>query len=165
MAKASESAVATGTDNHSKKIARRERRGLKTKMKELLLMLPRMVKLLGRMVGDPRVSRTDKIILAGTIVYVIVPLDFIPDMLPFIGQVDDSYLVAISVLRMLNRASADVVAQHWDGDTDIKRLSSSVANVATYFLPGPVKNLLTARVDIKEPKALRVVGRDKDKSS
>lgn len=165
MAEASESAVTTGTDNQPKKIARRERRGLKTKMKELLLMLPRMLKLLGRMISDPRVSRTDKIILAGTIVYVIVPLDFIPDMLPFIGQVDDSYLVAISILRMLNRANADIVSEHWDGDTDVKRLASSVANVATFFLPGPVKNLLTARVEIKEPKALRIVGRDKNKSS
>jgi uncharacterized membrane protein YkvA (DUF1232 family) len=165
MAEANEKAVATRTGNRAKKITRSERRGLKAKMKELLLVLPRMLKLLVRMIGDPRVSRTDKIILGGTILYVFVPLDFIPDMLPFIGQVDDSYLAAISILRMLNRANADVVSEHWDGDIDIKKLATSVTNVATFFLPATIKNLLTARVEIKEPKALRVVGGDKDKSS
>jgi uncharacterized membrane protein YkvA (DUF1232 family) len=134
-------------------------------MGEFIMLLPRLVKLLGRLLSDPRVSRTDKIILAGTIVYVFVPLDFLPDMIPFIGQVDDSYLVAISILRMLNRADADVVAGHWDGTLDIKRLATTMANVATFFLPSRVKGLLTARVNIKEPSALRLVGGEKPKSA
>ena len=162
MAETNESAVASTIEAQPGKLTRAERRGLKARMKELLLLLPRLFRLLVRMVGDPKVSRTDKMILAATILYVIVPLDFLPDMIPFLGQVDDSYLVAISILRMLNRADPSVVDRHWDGDIDIHRLAGTIANVATFFLPAPVKRALTARMEIREPKALRAVGGGKD---
>ena len=114
-----------------RRVSRRERGTLKRRMKELLLLLPNLVKLVARLVRDPRVSRTDKIILGSTILYVITPLDFLPDMIPFLGQVDDTYLVAISLLRILNRADAQVVAEHWRGEIDVKRLVTTI--VETYF--------------------------------
>src|SRR5688572_6239513 len=141
-----------------RRLSRAERRGQKSRMKELLLLLPRMVRLVLRLARDPRVSRADKVILGGTVLYVLVPLDFLPDMVPFIGQIDDAYLVAISVLRILNRADPAVVAEHWDGDIDIKRLATSIVSVASNFLPGPVRSALTARVEVREPRRLRVAG-------
>lgn len=138
------------------RLSRAERRGLRTRLKELMLLLPRMLRLVMRLARDPRVSRADKVILGGTILYVIVPLDFLPDMVPFIGQVDDAYLVAISILRMLNRADAKVIAEHWDGDIDIKKLATSIVSVAGYFLPATVKSALLDKVEVREPKRLRV---------
>src|SRR5262249_48887520 len=104
------------------KPSRKERGTLRRKMKDLLLLLPSLLALLVRLVRDPRVSRADKVILGGTILYVIAPLDFIPDMIPFIGQVDDSFLVAISLLRLMTRTDAKVIADHWHNSIDIKRL-------------------------------------------
>jgi uncharacterized membrane protein YkvA (DUF1232 family) len=144
-------------ERKSEKLTRSERKGLKTRMKDLLLMVPRMLKLLVRLVRDPRVARADKVILGGTILYAIVPLDFIPDMIPFIGQVDDSYLIAISVLRMLNRADPRIVSEHWEGDLDVKRLATSIASVASFLLPAAVRGALSERLEVREPKPLRVV--------
>jgi uncharacterized membrane protein YkvA (DUF1232 family) len=145
-------------DGEGRKISRRERGRLRRRMKDLLLLLPNLVKLVARLVRDPRVSRTDKIILGSTILYVITPLDFLPDMIPFLGQVDDTYLVAISLLRILNRADAQVVADHWRGEIDVKRLVTTIVETATFFLPKPIRAALTARMEIREPRALRVVG-------
>src|SRR5262245_13960417 len=92
-----------------------ERLEKRSRMKGLLMFLPNLLKLLYKLMLDPRVSKTDKAVLAGTILYALAPLDFIPDFIPFIGQVDDIYLVAIAVLRILNRSSEDVVQQHWGG--------------------------------------------------
>src|SRR4030095_652471 len=112
-----------------------EQRKIKRSMRELLLFIPNLLGLLVGLLLDERVSQADKAILAGIIMYVIVPLDVIPDFIPFIGQVDDSYLLAISILRLLNRADRSVVLDHWQGEPDIKSLVDNIAVVAEYFLP------------------------------
>src|ERR1700755_694591 len=73
---------------------------VKSRMKNLLMFLPNMVKLLGRLMTDARLPTVDKALFAGAIIYVIMPLDFIPDVIPFVGQMDDLYLVALCLLRL-----------------------------------------------------------------
>jgi uncharacterized membrane protein YkvA (DUF1232 family) len=125
----------------------RNRREMKSRMKELLLFIPNLLWLLIGLLRDERISRADKAILAGTILYVISPLDIIPDFIPFIGQVDDAYLIAISLLRLLNRAERDVVLEHWKGSIDIKQLVTSIVMAAEYFLPRKIKNVLRGRIE------------------
>ena len=126
-----------------------EQRNMKRKMRELLLFIPNLVGLLIGLLRDERVSQADKAILAGIIMYVIVPLDIIPDFIPFIGQVDDSYLLALSVLRLFNRAERRVVMDHWKGQRDIKELVDSIARIAEFFLPNPVNNVVRGRIEPK----------------
>ena len=134
-----------------------EQRNMRRKMRELLLFIPNLMGLLIGLLRDERVSQADKAILAGIVMYVIVPLDVIPDFIPFIGQVDDSYLLAISILRLLNRADRRVVMDHWKGRRDIKELVDSIAKIAEFFLPKPVKNVLRGRI---EPKGRMTVVAD-----
>ena len=126
-----------------------DRRAKRAKMRELLLFIPNLVGLLFGLLRDPRVSKSDKAILAGIIMYVIVPLDIIPDFIPFIGQVDDAYLLAISILRLLNRADRRVVMDHWRGGTNIKELVDSISKIAEFFLPKRVKNVLRGKIEPK----------------
>jgi len=136
----------------------KKRRGrLRRAMKDLLLLLPNLVKLLVRLVRDPRVSRADKFILGGTILYVITPVDFIPDLIPFVGQVDDMYLVALALVRIVHRAEPGIVDRHWDGSVDLKGLISNVIDVAVHFLPKPIRTALADRIDIREPRSLRMI--------
>jgi len=123
------------------------RKEKRKKMRELLLFVPNLLGLLLGLLKDPRVSKSDKAILAGIIMYVIVPLDVIPDFIPFIGQVDDAYLLAISILRLLNRADRRVVLDHWRGGTDIKDLVDNISKVAEFFLPKRVKNVLRGKIE------------------
>jgi uncharacterized membrane protein YkvA (DUF1232 family) len=134
-----------------------EQRKMRKKMREVLLFIPNLMGLLIGLLRDERVSQADKAILAGIVMYVIVPLDVIPDFIPFIGQIDDSYLLAISILRLLNRADRRVVMDHWKGNRDIKELVDSIAKIAEFFLPKPVKNVLRGRI---EPKGRMTVVAD-----
>ena len=118
-------------------------------MKDYILFLPNLVRLLIKLLKDPRVSSADKAILAGTILYVISPIDVVPDFIPFIGLVDDSYLISISVLRLLNRAERVIVFEHWKGAHDIKELVGNISKVASFFLPERIKNVLHGRIDTK----------------
>ena len=141
-----------------KRITRKERSGLKSRMQNFLMFLPNMVFLLGRLLKDARVPTAEKALFLGAIVYVISPLDFIPDILPFIGQVDDIYVVALTLLRLINRSDAKIVQEHWSGGGDIASLADSIASIAPALLPRRVSRVLSSKVELAPAgKVLRSV--------
>lgn len=133
------------TKRESKKISRIESKG---NMKNLLMFLPNMFTMLGRLIKDSRVPLTEKALFAGAIVYVIMPLDFIPDVIPFVGQIDDVYLVALTFLRLINRTDESIVREHWSGGGDIVSLANSIASLAPKFLPKRVARVLSTKVEL-----------------
>lgn len=130
------------------KPTRKEKSQLKGRMNNFLMFLPNMFTLLGRLLKDSRVPLTEKVLFAGAIVYVIMPLDFIPDVLPFIGQVDDIYLVALTLLRLLNRTDETVVRENWSGGGDIVSLANSIAGIAPMLLPKRITRVLSSHVEM-----------------
>jgi uncharacterized membrane protein YkvA (DUF1232 family) len=81
-------------------------------MKALLLLLPNLAVLLGRLLRDPGVPRTAKKALGAMAGYLASPVDLIPDFIPFVGYLDDAILVALILdglpepPRSRNRAQA-----------------------------------------------------------
>ncbi len=132
----------------SRKLKRREKSEMKGRMRSFLMFLPNMVMLMGRLLKDVRVPTAEKALFAAAIVYVISPIDLIPDMFPFIGQVDDLYVVALVLLRLVNRTDESVVREHWSGGGDIVGLADSIANIAPKFLPRRISRVLTSRVEL-----------------
>lgn len=122
----------------------------KSRMRNLLMFFPNMVKLCGKLLGDKRVSTADKALFAGAIIYAIMPFDLIPDMIPFVGQMDDAYLIALALLRLVNHADESIVRSHWTGGGDIVSLASSVANIAPMFLPKRITRVLTSKVELAD---------------
>jgi uncharacterized membrane protein YkvA (DUF1232 family) len=117
-------------------------------MRGFLMFLPNMVKLLGRMLKDTRVPTAEKALFLAAIVYVISPLDLIPDVFPFIGQVDDMYVVVLTLLRLVNRTDASVVREHWSGGGDIVSLADTIAGIAPKFLPKRIARVLESRIEL-----------------
>ncbi len=130
------------------KPTREEKLQLKGKMGNFLRFLPNMFTLLGRLIKDSRVPIAEKALFAAAIVYVIMPLDFIPDVFPFIGQIDDVYLVALTLLRLVNRTDESIVREHWRGGSDIVKLADSIASIAPMLLPKRVSRVLSAKVEL-----------------
>lgn len=130
------------------KPTRKEKSALKSRMSNFLMFLPNMFRLLGRLIKDSRVPLAEKALFAAAIVYVIMPLDFIPDIFPFIGQVDDIYLVALTLLRLINRTDENIVRQHWSGGGDIVKLADSIAGLAPAILPKRVSRVLSSKVEL-----------------
>lgn len=130
------------------KAARKEKAEIKDRMRGFVMFLPNMFKLLGKLLTDSRVPTTEKVLVAGAILYVVMPFDFIPDMIPFIGQVDDTYLVALTLLRLINRTDESIIREHWSGGGDIVSLANSVANIAPMILPKRIARVLSAEVEL-----------------
>ncbi len=112
-----------------------------------LSYVPKFLRLLLNLLRDSRVSATDKAILGATIAYLINPADIVPDWIPFLGMVDDLYLVALALLRLLLRTDEKVMAQYWDGPEELIPLLKQIANWAVAFLPPKVRQALLAKVE------------------
>jgi len=119
---------------------------LKSRMKNLLMFLPNMVVLCARLMVDSRVPRTERALFAAALIYAIVPFDFIPDMIPFVGQVDDLFLISLTVLRLIDRTDETVVREHWRGGGDVVQLAESVATIAPFLMPRRVSRVLLSKV-------------------
>lgn len=131
-----------------------ERRHARSFLREALMLIPNFLKLLYRLFKDARVPTPEKALLVGAIIYVISPLDLIPDVIPFIGEVDDLYLVSLTMLRLLSRAPETAIREHWDGRGDIAGVVEKIVRAAQYVLPKRVQRILLGRVEIA-PKVLK----------
>ncbi|HEX5869807.1 MAG TPA: DUF1232 domain-containing protein [Longimicrobium sp.] len=108
--------------------------------------IPAYLKLLGRLARDPRVSKVDKAIVAATLVYMVSPVDLVPDwVVPVVGQIEDLYLLALALSRLVNNAGMEVLLDHWDGDPASLGMALDTLDRASALLPGPVRAILGHR--------------------
>jgi uncharacterized membrane protein YkvA (DUF1232 family) len=111
--------------------------------------LPQYVRLLGGLITDPRVATLDKLLVAGAMAYIVMPIDFIPDFIPFFGEIDDVYLLVVALQRLISNAGRMVLVDHWTGapgDLADLNLRGALA-AAAFFLPKRIR------------RRLRVIGR------
>lgn len=85
---------------------------------ELLRLAPDVIRLLKRLATDRTLSAGVRVSLAFLLVYLLSPIDLIPDFVPVLGYADDALVVAIALRFATRRAGSDAVARHWPGTPD-----------------------------------------------
>ncbi len=133
---------------------RKQKKLVKGRMGNFLMFLPNMVRLCGNLLIDNRVPLAEKALFAAAIVYAISPIDLIPDIFPFIGQIDDLYLIALTLLRLTNYTDEKIVREHWKGGGDIISLTDSIAKMAPMLLPQRITRVLSSRVELGSAKKI-----------
>jgi uncharacterized membrane protein YkvA (DUF1232 family) len=126
------------------------RAGAKRTLMSTVKDLPNFLRLLGGLLTDRRVSNTDKLLVAGAIAYIAMPMDFIPDYIPFLGEVDDLFVLVLALQRLIANAGRTVIQDHWMGDpAQLRELDlERVLVAAAFFLPRRIR------------RRLRTLGRD-----
>ena len=103
-------------------------------MRELLASLPHLVRLLARLVKDPRVPTRVKAVLGVAAVYLASPLDLVPDFIPLLGYLDDVIVAAVVLDGILNHVDRAIVLEHWPGDpAGLERMSRLAAGLAGWL--------------------------------
>jgi uncharacterized membrane protein YkvA (DUF1232 family) len=90
--------------------------GRRVAAKELALLVPNLVLLFKDLLRDPAVPRGSKIALGIGVVWLISPIDLLPEFLPVLGPLDDAVVAALVLRYLVRRAGPDVVRRHWRGD-------------------------------------------------
>lgn len=80
-----------------------------------LLSMTGIPRLVFRLMMDRRVPLWTKFIIPAGIVYLILPFDVLPDMVPALGRIDDLLAIVFSVGLFLALASGKVVSEHIRG--------------------------------------------------
>ncbi|QIK67841.1 DUF1232 domain-containing protein [Nocardioides sp. HDW12B] len=106
-------------------VARRE--GDPTTWREVLRLVPDVVRLLRRLSTDPDVPRGVRVRLVLLLGYLLMPLDLVPDVIPVVGYADDAVVVALALRSVVRAAGPEVLDRHWPGTpqglTALKRLA------------------------------------------
>lgn len=124
----------------------RPRTGAKRTVMDTIRQLPNYVRLLFGLLSDRHVSGFDKALVAAAVVYILTPVDLIPDFIPFLGEVDDVFLLVTALQRLIANAGRRVVLRYWAGDpADLKAMNlRQVLTAAAFFLPRRVRRRLRA---------------------
>ena len=111
-------------------------------MMALLRDLPHFGRLIYRLARDPRVSTIDKAIVVAALAYTVVPADAIPDVIPFLGELDDIVVVAVAIGRLVNNVGVELLMEHWEGDEATLESALEVVERGSSLLPQPLKGIL-----------------------
>ena len=84
--------------------------------RELARLLPNLILLFKDLLKDPRVPRGPKVVLWIGIVWLLSPIDLLPEFLPVLGPLDDAVVAALVLRHLVHRAGADIVREHWRGE-------------------------------------------------
>lgn len=120
------------------------RTGAKRTVMSTMKELPNFLRLLGGLLADARVALMDKLLVAGAVAYILLPLDYVPDFIPFLGEVDDIFLLVMALQRLIANAGRSTLLDHWMGDPkDLGTLNlERVLAAAAFFLPRRIRRRL-----------------------
>ena len=85
-------------------------------LRDLAAFLPACVTMVRRLRRDPRVPRRAKLAIVFAGLWVISPIDLIPEFLPVIGPLDDVVVVALALRYAARRVPRDVLYEAWPED-------------------------------------------------
>ena len=98
--------------------------------KDLATVLPACVTTARRLRKDPRVPRRVKVAVAFAGLWVLSPIDLIPEFLPVIGPLDDIVVVALALRYAARRIPPEALIEAWPADRRIlDRLAPATASI------------------------------------
>jgi uncharacterized membrane protein YkvA (DUF1232 family) len=81
-----------------------------------LRLVPDLVRLVRGLVADRETPIGVRVALVGLLVYLVSPVDLIPDVLPGIGSLDDVVVTALVLRWAGRRMGIDDLRARWTGD-------------------------------------------------
>ena len=100
--------------------------------KDLATVLPACVTTARRLRKDPRVPRRVKVAVGFAGLWVLSPIDLIPEFLPIIGPLDDIVVVALALRYAARHVPPEALVEAWPAERRIlDRLAPATASITT----------------------------------
>ncbi|HZP90990.1 MAG TPA: DUF1232 domain-containing protein [Actinomycetota bacterium] len=90
--------------------------GRRSRARELVALVPNLLTLFRGLIRDRRVPRSSKLWLLLGLVWILSPVDLIPEFIPIAGPLDDAIVAGLVLRHVLRRSGRSVIADHWKGD-------------------------------------------------
>lgn len=100
------------------------------KLKEYFLLVPDCMALLYRLMRDKRLDTKTKVFIGAGISYLALPIDIIPDSIPFAGKMDDVAIVFLILDRIIDDIPENIILEHWQGNEDIIKKCKELRDIS-----------------------------------
>jgi uncharacterized membrane protein YkvA (DUF1232 family) len=87
-------------------------------VREILAVIPDLLRLLRSLIGDGRVPADVRIVLVGLLAWIVSPIDLIPEFIPGLGPLDDVIVAIVALRYVRRRVGIDELRCRWIGTTD-----------------------------------------------
>jgi uncharacterized membrane protein YkvA (DUF1232 family) len=85
------------------------------RLKDVMRLLPDLLRLLSRLARDPTLPRGVRVRLGLLLAYLALPIDLVPDFIPVVGYADDAIIIALTLRSVIRRSGSEAVRRHWPG--------------------------------------------------
>src|SRR5436190_16804362 len=96
-------------------------------VRDLVHVVPDLVRMLRDIVRDPASPLDVRVVLVGLLVWIVSPIDLIPEFIPVIGPLDDLVVAVVALRYVRRRIGVDGMRAHWRGSEDGFALLGRVA--------------------------------------
>lgn len=91
------------------------RAGNEINWRDIARLAPDTVRLIKRLATDRDVPKGTRAWLIALMVYLVLPIDLIPDFIPVIGYADDAIIVAVALRYAVRHAGIPALERNWPG--------------------------------------------------
>ena len=95
---------------------------------------------------DPRIPQKDKAIIVALLALIISPIDFIPDWIPVIGQLDDLLMIALVIDYFFFVLDHEVLLSHYPWSMKSFTRMRLFAKLLRFIIPKHLKKRLWSYV-------------------
>ena len=99
-----------------------------------------LIKLIQNVAKDGRIPDSDKTVVLILLGLIISPIDFIPDWIPILGQLDDIIMLAVILDYFFNHLDQDILLSHYPWGMKSFLRIRRLARVITFLTPSFFKN-------------------------
>ena len=87
-------------------------------LRELLAVVPDVLRLLRSLVRDSAVPADVRIVVVGLVAWILSPIDLIPEFIPVLGPLDDVVVAVVAMRYVRRRVGLPDLEARWEGTPD-----------------------------------------------
>ena len=87
-------------------------------VRAILRVIPDVIRLLRSIIGDRTAPWDVRVVIGGLFVWIISPIDLIPEFLPVIGPLDDVIVAVVALRYVRRRVGIEELKGRWNGTAD-----------------------------------------------
>ena len=86
--------------------------------RELLAIVPDSIRLIRGLITDPAVPLDVRAVLVGLLIWILSPIDLIPEFIPVLGPLDDVVVAIVAMRYVRRRLDFTEIALRWPGSAN-----------------------------------------------
>lgn len=87
-------------------------------MRSAMRLLPDLLRLVRSLSVSSETPLSVRLLALGLLVYLLLPIDLVPDFVPVLGYADDVILVAVILRAVIRKSGPELLSRLWKGDDD-----------------------------------------------